>query len=58
MLSFFPLNILDEIWDVIESVSQGFLTYSLLNYIMDKLFYVCSELSINCGGPADKNIIL
>ena len=28
MLSFFPLDVLDEIWDVIESVSEGFLTYS------------------------------
>ena len=25
---FFPLNVLDEIWDLIESVSEGFLTYS------------------------------
>ena len=29
MLSFFPLDVLDEIWDVIETVSEGFLTYSL-----------------------------
>ena len=28
MLSFLPLDVLDEIWDVIESVSEGFLTYS------------------------------
>ena len=28
VLSFFPLDVLDEIWDVIESVSEGFLTYS------------------------------
>ena len=28
VLSFFPLDALDEIWDVIESVSEGFLTYS------------------------------
>ena len=27
--SFFPLDVLDEIWDLIESVSEGFLTYSL-----------------------------
>ena len=26
--SYFPLDVLDEIWDVIESVSEGFLTYS------------------------------
>ena len=30
VLSFFPLDILDEIWDLIESLSKGFLTYSLL----------------------------
>ena len=27
VLSFFPLNVLDGIWDLIESVSEGFLTY-------------------------------
>ena len=29
VLSFFPLDVLDEIRDLIESVSEGFLTYSL-----------------------------
>ena len=28
VLSFFPLDVLDEIWDLIESVSEGLLTYS------------------------------
>ena len=28
VLSFFPLDVLDEIWDLIVSVSEGFLTYS------------------------------
>ena len=28
MLSSFPLDVLHEVWDVIESVSEGFLTYS------------------------------
>ena len=28
LLSFFPLDVLDEIWDLIESVSEGFLTHS------------------------------
>ena len=27
-LSFFPLDVVDEIWDLIESVSEGFLTNS------------------------------
>ena len=30
MLSFFPRDVLDEIWDLIESVSEGFSTYSSL----------------------------
>ena len=29
LLSFFPRDVLDEIWDLIESVSEGFPTYSL-----------------------------
>ena len=28
MLSFFPRGVLDEFWDLIESVSEGFPTYS------------------------------
>ena len=28
VLSFFPLDVLDGIWDLIESVSEGFLTYT------------------------------
>ena len=28
VLSFFPLDFLDETWDLIESVSEGFLTYT------------------------------
>ena len=30
MQSFFPLDVLDEICDLIESVSEGFLTYSFM----------------------------
>ena len=29
VLSFFPLDVLDGIWDLIESGFEGFLTYSL-----------------------------
>ena len=28
MFSFFPQDVLDEIWDLTESVSEGFPTYS------------------------------
>ena len=31
VLSFFPLDVLDEIWDLIGSVSEGFLTYLYIN---------------------------
>ena len=37
---FFQLDVLDEIWDVIESVSEGFLTYSFLFRRKRLLFYV------------------
>ena len=30
-LSFFPRDVLDEILNLIESVSEGFLTYSYIN---------------------------
>ena len=51
VLSFFPLDVLDEIWDLIESVSEGFLTYSYIRTggridhrikrQFDKHFYPC-----------------
>ena len=28
VLSFFPVDVLDEIWDLLKSVSEGFLSYS------------------------------
>ena len=34
VLSFFPLDVLDEIWDLIESVSEGFLTYSFIAHLI------------------------
>ena len=40
VLSFFPLDVLDGIWDLIESVSEGFLTYSLTYTILSALFIV------------------
>ena len=32
LLSFFPLDVLDEIWDLIESISEGVLTYFFIIY--------------------------
>ena len=37
MLSFFPRDVLHEIWDLIESVSEGFPTYSF-SYGLSFLF--------------------
>ena len=34
VLSFFPLDVLDEIWDLIESVSEGFLAYSCISELL------------------------
>ena len=39
VLSFFPLDVLDEIWDLIESVSEGFLAYSFLKAMQVDFFF-------------------
>ena len=44
VLSLFPLDVLDGIWDLIESVSEGFLTYSF--YTMWNSVYDFSYLKI------------
>ena len=48
VLSFFPLDVLDGIWDLIESVSEGFLTYSCLRssfFILWDLFDTIQSLN-------------
>ena len=40
VLSFFPLDVLDEIRDLTESVSEGFLTYSYFVCESSCLFYL------------------
>ena len=58
MLSFFPLDVLDEIWDLTESVSGGFLTYSsIAGYNPSLLFCIPNKkLSIlySCGDIFDE----
>ena len=39
VLSFFPVDILDEIWDVIEAVSEGFRTYSFTHILTRSNLY-------------------
>ena len=38
VLSFFPLDVLDEVWDVIESVFEGFLTYPFIQMGKESLY--------------------
>ena len=43
MLSFFPRDVLDEIWDLIESVSEAFPSYSFIrkpicDIVLNKIF--------------------
>ena len=42
VLSFFPLDVLDEIWDVTESVSEGFLTYSFNQNQVSRTCMICN----------------
>ena len=39
---FSPLDVLDEIWDVTESVSEGFLTYIKRTISKYQIFQSCS----------------
>ena len=53
LLSFFPLDVLDGIWDLIESVSVGFLTYScFLSGDLMHFVVVSSSDNLNNGHPA------
>ena len=48
VLSCFPLDVLDGIWDLIESVSEGFHTYSVLDRAYRGLTdgLLCSGISV------------
>ena len=45
VLSFFPLDVLDEICDLIESVSEGFLTYSYFSISIHLHKNICCFVS-------------
>ena len=64
VLSFFPLDVLDEIWDLIESVSEGFLTYfspndnfqysyphcnACLHIFSFKMYYIALNANMLCN---------
>ena len=46
VLSFFPRDVLDEIWDLIESVSEGFPTYSCMVLLKHTLYILVGGGSI------------
>ena len=54
VLSFFPLDVLDEIWDLTESVSEGFLTFSLIPPNISTLVPPNTKLA----GPRCKNDVV
>ena len=43
VLSFFPLDVLDEIWDLTETVSEGFLTYSFFPFSCIAFLFFLSQ---------------
>ena len=45
MLSFFPRDVLDEIWDLIASVSECFPTYSFIAYVPKTPFLFVTKLN-------------
>ena len=51
MLSFFPRDVLDEIWDVIESVSKGFSTYSSIAHSLSLSNFQRPDMA-ECSQPA------
>ena len=53
VLSFFPLDVLDGIWNLIESVSEGFLTY----FFMFIFFVTCIKYLRNLKHACDFHIL-
>ena len=52
MLSFFPRDVLDEILNLIESVSEGFPTYynvHFYNFPKSPIYVPCKVPNIPCG---------
>ena len=46
VLSFFPLDVSGEIWDLTESVSEGFLTYSFYDIKVTQQPYVSNYATL------------
>ena len=48
MLSLFPRDVLDEIWDLTESVPEGFSSYSYL-YSICGIVLKLEQLTLHCS---------
>ena len=66
MLSFFPRGVLDEILNLIESVSEGFSSYSCIlttdtvvydHYLVKRYQKLKSHYVLNLRKPSNKNIV-
>ena len=57
MLSFFPRDVLDEIWDLIESVSEGFLTYSCFHVLLGVLSIMLKRAELLKPSVANTRIL-
>ena len=55
MLFFFPLDVLAEICDVTESVSEVFLTYSSISYYVQKIIVVIIIKKIHSSRKVIRN---
>ena len=55
MLSFFPLDVLDEIWDLIESVCEGFSTYVFYSNSVSEVALNAADKSLCFNVPVIKN---
>ena len=60
MLSVFPRDVLDEIWDLIESVSEGFPTYFFGKMFRDitftGLYNVLSEMNCDVSNATCRSV--
>ena len=55
VLSFSPLDVLDGIWDLIESVSGGFLTYSFVSNQLAQSLKLIISRSVQFYGTPNLN---
>ena len=63
VLSYFPLDVSNEIWDLIESVSEGFLTYSFkiilikTEHLSQNIFTLALDNSKSCIPVFEQTVV-